>query len=182
MKARGWFFLLMFLLAFFHKPILRAFFILDYREKIIAYSRENGINPAMISAIVFTESRFDSVAKSHKGALGLMQIMPATGKWVAEQMGWKDFSPNDLLNPERNLKAGTWYLAYLWRLFNQNENLALASYNAGSSYVLKWVQEGVWYGDLIKLEQIPFPETKKYLLKIVFFKNIYRYLYPELTF
>jgi len=181
-KWRIWFFLFLFFVVFFHKPILRAFFILDYREQITAYSRESGINPAMISAIIYVESRFNSTAQSHKGALGLMQIMPSTGKWVADQLMWPNFSSADLLNPDKNLKVGTWYLAYLWRLFKQNDNLALASYNAGSRYVSQWVEDGVWYGDIVKLEQIPFPETKKYLMKIVFLKKLYRYLYPELSY
>lgn len=171
--------LFLFFIFLWHKPILRVFFVLDYRVEITAYCRANRVNPAMISAIIFVESRFDSQAKSHKGALGLMQIMPETGHWIARQLGWQDFSTESLLNPEKNLQIGIWYIAYLQRQYHQNDYLALASYNAGSRYVSEWLANGIWDGDSVKVDQIPFPETKKYLIRIMFLKKIYRYLYPE---
>jgi soluble lytic murein transglycosylase len=177
----GGFFLALFLLALlWHKPILKIYFVLDYTDKIITFSRANGVSPATVSAIVFAESRFNTVARSHKGALGLMQIMPSTGEWVAGQLAWRSFSENDLLNPEKNLAVGIWYLAYLKRNFNHNEYLALASYNAGSRYVSQWLQDGTWDGDKIKIEQIPFPETKKYIIRILILRKIYGYLYSDL--
>lgn len=171
--------LTIFLVVLWHKPILRLFFVLDYGNQIVAYSRENQVNPAMISAIVFTESRFDTLAKSHKGALGLMQIMPETGAGVARELNWEEFSSNDLLDPDKNLRIGIWYIAYLKRQFNYNDYLALASYNAGLSNVNNWITEGTWDGDTVRIEQIPFPETKKYLLQIMFLKRIYSYLYSD---
>jgi Soluble lytic murein transglycosylase and related regulatory proteins (some contain LysM/invasin domains) len=180
-RARAGFILVLLLLVLlWHKPILRIYFVLDYPDKIITYSRANGMNPSTVSAIVFTESRFNTAACSHKGALGLMQIMPSTGEWVARQLDWKSFSKNDLLIPEKNLAVGIWYLAYLKRNFNQNEYLALASYNAGSRHVSQWLKDGVWDGDRIKIEQIPFPETKKYIIRILVLRKIYSYLYPDL--
>ncbi len=167
-------------LIFYHKPILRMYFILDHQQQIVNYSQQSKLNPALISATVFAESGFNPVAQSHKGAIGLMQVMPATGEWVAGQMMWKDFRVNDLHDPDKNLQIGIWYLAYLKRSFNQNDYLALASYNAGSRYVLEWVEQGVWNGDMVKVEQIPFPETKNYVLKVLFLKKVYQYLYPEL--
>ncbi|MCL6590972.1 MAG: lytic transglycosylase domain-containing protein [Firmicutes bacterium] len=172
--------LIMTVLFLCHKPVLKAFFILEYKEYIANYCRQYQVNPTMISALVFTESRFDTGAQSHKGALGLMQIMPSTGGWVAEKLMWRDFSPEDLLDPQTNLKAGIWYMAYLKKLFNHNEYLALASYNAGSRYVTKWIADGIWDGNVVKIEQIPFAETKKYVLKIIVVQKIYSYLYPEL--
>lgn len=171
--------LTIFLVVLWHKPILRLFFVLDYENLIVAYSRENQVNPAMISAIVFTESRFDTLAKSHKGALGLMQIMPETGAGIAKKLNWEEFSSNDLLDPDKNLRIGIWYIAYLKRQFNYNDYLALASYNAGLSNVNNWIAEGTWDGDTVRIEQIPFPETKKYLLQIMFLKRIYSYLYSD---
>jgi peptidoglycan lytic transglycosylase len=179
-RYRGLFLLILFLVMLWHKPILKIYFVLNYGDQITAYSRANGVSSAMISAIVFTESRFNTEARSHKGALGLMQIMPSTGEWVAHQMDWKSFSKSDLLEPGKNLAVGIWYLAYLKRNFNHNEYLALASYNAGSRYVSEWLADGTWDGDKIKIEQIPFPETKKYVMRILFLRKIYHYLYPEL--
>lgn len=179
-KHRGWILIIIFFILLWHKPLLRIYFVLDYGEKIARYSRDNGVNPALISAIIFVESRFNTAAQSHKGALGLMQIMPSTGQWVAGQLSWKKFLANDLLDPDKNLAVGTWYVAYLQNYFNENDYLALASYNAGSRYVLDWREQGIWDGDSVKLEQIPFPETKKYIIKVIILKKIYRYLYPDL--
>jgi soluble lytic murein transglycosylase len=99
---------------------------------------------------------------------------------VAQQLAWPGFSKNDLLIPEKNLKVGIWYLAYLKRNFAHNEYLALASYNAGSRYVSEWVQNGTWDGDKIRIEQIPFPETRKYIFRIMFLRKIYQYLYSDI--
>ena len=180
MRYKGFIILLLFLAVIWHKPILKIYFTLNYKDQIINCSKDNGVGSATISAIVFAESRFNAAAKSRKGALGLMQIMPDTGKWVAEQLAWQEFSVNDLLKPETNLTVGTWYLAHLKRNFD-NEYLALASYNAGTRYVLEWLADGTWDGDKIKIEQIPFPETKKYLIQILVLRKIYNYLYPELV-
>jgi soluble lytic murein transglycosylase len=179
-RFKKWLFLSALLLIIVHKPVLQSYFILDYKPQIVAYSKNNNLNPALISAIIFTESRFNAQAQSQKGALGLMQVMPSTGKWVARQLEWERFSKQDLLNPEKNLAVGVWYLAYLNRYFNYNESLALASYNAGHRYVSKWLEERVWDGDLISSEKIPFPETKDYVVRINFYKKIYQYLYPDL--
>ena len=168
-----------FLVVLWHKPILRLFFVMEYGNQIVAYSRENQVNPAMISAIVFTESRFDTLAKSHKGSLGLMQIMPETGAGVARELNWQDFSSKDLLDPDKNLRVGIRYISYLKRQFNNNDYLALASYNAGLRNVNNWVAEGTWDGNKVRIEQIPFPETRKYLLRIMFLKRIYGYLYSD---
>jgi soluble lytic murein transglycosylase len=165
----------------FHRPLLKKYFILDYRQTIIDFSRDHRMNPALVSAIVFTESGFNPAAESHKGAVGLMQIMPATGQWVAEQMMLRNFTLSELTDPDINLKIGIWYLAYLKQYFHENDYLALASYNAGHRYVSGWVENGIWNGDTVKIEQIPFPETKKYVLKVLLLKKVYGYLYPELS-
>jgi soluble lytic murein transglycosylase len=179
-RYRGLLIILLFLVILWHKPILRIYFVLDYRERIVAYSRSNGVDAATVSAIAFAESRFNPKACSHKGALGLMQIIPSTGEWIARQLNWPSFSKRDLFDPEKNLAIGIWYLAYLERNFN-NEYLALASYNAGSRHVSRWLNEGIWDGNKVKVEQIPFPETKKYVLRILVLRKIYRYLYPDLS-
>lgn len=174
-------FIIIVFMGVWHKSILRIYFVFDYKDKIISYSTSNGISAALICAVVFTESRFDPLAKSHKGALGLMQIMPQTGNWVAQRILDSPLSTAALLDPDNNLAVGIWYMAYLKRHFQNNENLALASYNAGTSYVQDWVKQGVWEGDAVKVDQIPFPETRKYVLRVIMLEKIYRYLYPELS-
>lgn len=178
---RGWLLLLLIFMILWHKPILKVFFVLNYQTEIIKYSQVHQLNPSLIGAMVFVESGFNPKAISHKGALGLMQIMPGTGEWVAKELGISNYASEDLLEPEKNLRVGAWYLDYLKRLYNGNDYLALASYNAGQRNVSQWVREGIWSGDPVKIEQIPFPETKKYLIKILFYKKAYSYLYPELS-
>lgn len=178
---RGWLLLLLLFILFWHKPILKIFFVLDYKNEIIKYCKVHQLDSTLVGAMIFVESGYNPKAISHKGAMGLMQIMPNTGEWAAKELGTKKFSSQDLLDPEKNLSIGIWYLDYLKRYFNGNHYLALASYNAGHRNVLKWVRDGIWSGDSVKIEQIPFPETKKYLIKVLFYKKVYNYLYPELA-
>lgn len=179
-KSRGILWLFIFFLALWHKPILRIYFTLDYYDQIQMNCQRNDLSPSLVGAIIFVESRYDPNAKSTKGALGLMQIMPTTGRWVAEQIPIKNFQDQDLMEPSRNLEIGTWYLAYLKKYFKGNETLALAAYNAGYRYVEQWRESNIWDGDLVKIENIPFPETKKYLFRINSIRKMYRYLYPDL--
>ena len=178
---RGWLLLLIFFIILWHKPILKIFFVLNYQAEIINYSQIHQLNPSLVGAMIFVESGFNPNAVSQKGAMGLMQIMPGTGEWGARELGIENYSSKDLLEPPKNLRVGTWYLAYLKRLYNGNDYLALASYNAGHRNVSQWIRDGLWSGDSVKIEQIPFPETKKYLIKILFYKKVYNYLYPELN-
>ena len=151
-----------------------------YAEYVEKEAKECHLEPALVYAVIKQESGFDPKCVSNAGAIGLMQIMPDTGEWAAKELGTNKFSTQDLLEPEKNLRIGTWYLNYLKRYFNGNDYLALASYNAGHRNVSRWIREGIWSGDSVKIEQIPFPETKKYLIKIILYRRIYSYLYPEL--
>lgn len=176
----GWLWLFIILVICFHKPVLKSFFILNYQDSILSVSRKYAIQPDLLSAVIFVESRFQPEAKSSKGALGLMQIMPATGKWISNQLEWQHFEESDLLDPKKNITLGTWYLSYLTRYFKGNQTAGLAAYNAGHRYVRGWMNSKVWDGDLVKIESIPFSETKQYLFQINMLTKIYRYLYPEL--
>lgn len=172
--------LLLICLLIFHKPMLKIFFVVDYERIIIPAAEQHGLNPHLLSALIFVESRFDTRAESAKGARGLMQIMPQTGEWAAQQLGFKGIDADDLHDPEVNIFIGTWYLDYLKEKLDNNEILALAAYNAGYGNVQKWRDESIWDGDVNKTEKIPFPETKKYILQIVTLRKIYEYLYPDL--
>lgn len=180
-ENQGWWLLLLFFMILWNKPILKIFFVMRYQAEIIKFSQTHQLNPALVGAMVFVESRFDPRVVSHKGAMGLMQVMPNTGQWIAKELGKSNYAAEDLLDPVENLRVGTWYLAYLKRLFKGNDYLALASYNAGHGNVTQWIREGIWSGDSAKIEQIPFPETRKYLIKILLYRRVYSYLYPELN-
>lgn len=178
--GRSWLWILILLTIGFHKPILKLFFVLNYQQSIVSVSRQYNIKPDVLTAVIFVESRFDPRAKSSKGAVGLMQIMPGTGEWISNQLEWEHFQVDDLLDPEKNITMGSWYLSYLTDYFKGNQTAALAAYNAGHRYVRGWIDAKVWDGDLVKIERIPFSETKRYLFQINLVTKIYRYLYPEL--
>ena len=92
------------------KVILKNFFPLEYEKSIIEYSQMYNVDPNLVAAVINTESKFVVDASSSKGAIGLMQIMPDTGKWIAEKLELTNFKEEMIENPEMNIKMGTWYL------------------------------------------------------------------------
>lgn len=118
------------------------------------------------------ESRFEPEIRSSAGAVGLMQVMPDTGTWVAEQAGYD--SEFQLIDPADNIQLGTWFLAYTHREYEGNSMLAIASYNAGPGNVNDWVQRFGYNDPDVFVEQIPFPETKGYVESV--FSNYWNYL------
>ncbi len=145
-----------------------------YEDIIERYAKEYKLEKSFILAVINVESRFDKDAVSNKGAIGLMQIMPDTGKWLAEKMEIKDFSTSMLYIPEINVKIGAYYLSELLKKF-KNERLALCAYNAGSTNVYKWLKDKDYTlnGDI---HTIPFKETDKYVKKIDIIKKGYNIL------
>lgn len=135
-----------------------------YSGFINKYSAQYNVDPMLIKAIIKAESNFISDAVSVKGAIGLMQIMPATGKQIAQYLQIKNFKAEMLYNPETNIMFGICYYNILNTMFDGNSNLVLASYNAGLGNVTQWRQMNpiVEYDS----EQMPFNETKKYVKKI----------------
>jgi len=104
---------------------------LDYKDSIKKYSKERGLRPNFVCAIINTESGFDSNSTSGVGATGLMQIMPGTGASIAEELGETGYSPSNLYDPDTNIRYGTWYIKGLLDKYNGDTDLALAAYNAG---------------------------------------------------
>lgn len=135
-----------------------------------------GLDPLFVAAVINTESHFRSEVESPKGAVGLMQIMPDTAKWIAEQQGISKFKQEDLLKPETNIAFGTWYLANLTKEFNSPVKV-LAAYNGGRGNVKEWLEKGVWSGDEEDLEQIPFEETQNYVKKVLRSYRVYHIIY-----
>ncbi len=160
-----------------HKQAGKHLYPLEYREHIFRHAAENGLEPFLVSAIIKVESGFRSDALSPRGAVGLMQLMPQTGEWVAAQRG-EAYAPELLLDPETNIRFGAWYLAYLNREFG-DAVIALAAYNGGRGNVIKWLSEGTWSGAATDLDQIPFPETRQFVRKTVWTEKVYAYLYQE---
>ncbi|MGQ9824170.1 MAG: lytic transglycosylase domain-containing protein [Desulfotomaculales bacterium] len=156
--------------------IVRAVYPFAYRETINYYAGQYNIDPCFIAAVIKAESNFNPRAVSPRGARGLMQVMPETGMWAAQQVGQEEFSAEQLFNPEINIRLGSWYLADLSREFNGNPVLVLAAYNGGRANVREWLAEG----NLSRgqdIDRIPFPETRQFIRKVLWNYRVYRFLY-----
>jgi soluble lytic murein transglycosylase len=112
------------------------------------------------------ESRFVNVAKSGVGAAGLMQIMPATGRWIAQRLGIKGFNTRSLSEPEVNIKFGTYYLRHVQDSLDGQPVLATAAYNAGPRRAQRW-RDSKPMESAIYIESIPFSETREYVKKVM---------------
>tara|TARA_R110002072_G_scaffold1598_7_gene13646 strand:+ start:5303 stop:7234 length:1932 start_codon:yes stop_codon:yes gene_type:complete len=146
-------------------------FPLAYQDNFVAGARTEDIPLTWSMAIARQESAFMPDARSSAGAIGLMQLMPATARQVAKEKGVSIRSNNELTDPLTNIKLGTAYLGRMFRRFNHNRILASAAYNAGPNRVAKWLDPtlplDVW------IETIPFAETRNYVQNVLVFSSIY---------
>jgi soluble lytic murein transglycosylase len=134
-----------------------------------AHAHNYDLNPALLAAVIDEESKFRADAKSSAGAVGLMQLLPATAKGIAIHTGGSKFVTSDLYDPEINVRYGAWYLHHLLQKYG-DERLALAAYNAGQQNVDTWRAEG---------KGVQFPETRAYVDEVERLKDIYRRAYPR---
>ena len=137
---------------------------LRYSEYVRVHARENGIDPALLAAVIYQESKFNADARSKSGAIGLMQLTPQTAHGIALRTGGARFRTADLLDPEINIRYGAWYLAHLEHKYG-SDRLALAAYNAGQGNVDRWLQSGA---------AVRFPETRAYVDHVVHLQHVYR--------
>lgn len=151
-------------------------YIYPYKDIIIKYAEKNELEVSMLTAVILSESKFYYSAQSHRGAKGLMQLMPETAKWVAGEIGQENFEEEQLLDPDTNIKLGSWYLASLKKEFKGNEILMLAAYNAGRGNVNEWIVNYGWENDFSDIEKIPYTETRLYVEKVLMRKQVYEEL------
>ncbi|HHY24560.1 MAG TPA: lytic transglycosylase domain-containing protein [Clostridiaceae bacterium] len=170
--------LFVFILVFSGRWYVRKIYPIKYKDYIFKYSEENGIDPYLTISVIFVESKFYPNAISKKGARGLMQIMPKTGEWIAEQIGIEDYQVDDLFDIETNIRLGTWYLAYLMKQFDGDLILVLAAYNGGQGNVREWLQQNQQVSDF---DNFPYKETRDYVVKIDCVYKIYKGLYNRFT-
>ena len=164
--------LLVFLIAILFRGIaLYKIYPLEFKDEITRYSEMYSIDKYFVCAVIYVESRFDEKAASNKGAIGLMQIMPDTGKWAAEKIGLDGYSEDSLVDADVNIHIGCWYLSYLSQLFDRDARKVLAAYNAGPAKVQKWLDDD----ELLK--NIPYEETEQYLNKVQDYYEVYKGLY-----
>ncbi len=158
-------------LIFLGKTAITYILPTKYTDIIEEYSKKYNIENELVYAVINAESRFNKNAVSNKGAIGLMQIMPETGEWLAKKMGIEDFSQEMLYEPNVNVQIGCYYLGYLIEKF-EDERLALCAYNAGSTNVYRWLANDKYSIDGY-VHTIPFKETDKYVKKINILKKGY---------
>ena len=136
---------------------------LHYSEFVRVHAREHNLDPALMAAVIYQESKFDKSAKSSSGAIGLMQLTPATAHGIAVRTGGSAFHTRDLYDADINIRYGAWYLHNLFKKYD-SERLVLAAYNAGQGNVDKWIA---------RHESIQFPETRAYVTRVERLKKVY---------
>jgi soluble lytic murein transglycosylase len=134
---------------------------LRHDDIIRQQARDKALDPALIAAVIYRESKFREDQTSRAGARGLMQILPSTARFVARNTGGTAFEVSDLANAQVNISYGAWYLRYLLDDYDQNEIAAIAAYNAGRRHVDRWGASALRLGD------IRFPETRQYVSDVL---------------
>jgi soluble lytic murein transglycosylase len=145
----------------------RLWYPLRYEQIVRGHADNYGLDPALLAAVIYQESKFKANARSSSGAIGLMQLLPDTAKGIALHTGGSAFRVDDLYDPEINVRYGAWYLRHLLRKY-RDERSALAAYNAGQDNVDRWLREG---------KEIQFSETRAYVDRVEELKEIYRNAY-----
>ncbi len=148
-------------------------YIAPYRDLASAYAQENGLDEAWVYGLMRQESRFIDYARSGVGAQGLMQIMPATAKWISRQLGLGKNAHAGIGKPETNIRFGTYYLKHIFDSLSQSPVLATAGYNAGPGRARRWQAEMPLEG-AIYVETIPYLETREYVKKVLANAMFYR--------
>ena len=147
----------------------RARYPLRYETIVRAHARNYDLPPALLAAVIYTESKFDADARSDAGAVGLMQLLPDTARGIATRTGGDGFVESDLLDPEINVRYGSWYLRHLLDRYHDVPT-ALAAYHAGQGNVDDWLRDG---------GGIRFPETRHYVEKVLDARQVYADVYAD---
>ncbi len=156
----------------------RRTYKLLYPDEILACADEFSLDPCLVAAVIQTESSNRAQVVSPKGAIGLMQIMPSTGEWIASKLDVSNYSEERLKEPLLNIRLGCWYIRYLLDKYGGNERMALYAYNAGPGNVDKWLKDPQYAG-INGLENIPYTETADYAIKVQSAKEKYSKLYEK---
>jgi soluble lytic murein transglycosylase len=159
------------------RPYWEALFPKAYWVDLRKYSVLNGLDPYLVASLIRQESEFNAGAISHANAVGLMQLLPKTGKTVAKQVKLKGFSAPQLYMPAVNLQLGTRYFKEMVDKYNGQFEYALAAYNAGTDRVGDWLGQGHYRDPQEFVESIPFTETREYVQAILRNASMYRQLY-----
>ena len=155
---------------------VRMRYPLKYETIVRAHADNYGLQPSLLAAVIYSESKFDPEARSQAGAIGLMQLLPETAQGIADHTGGGRFTVADLYDPEINIRYGAWYLSRMQRKYRDHPqalDLALAAYNAGQGNVDAWVA-ATPAGAVVR---IPFRETRDYIARVRHLQALYRRAY-----
>ena len=150
-------------------PYVRVVYPLEYEAIVRGHARNYRLDPALLAAVIYHESRFDPRARSSSGAIGLMQLLPDTARGIALRTGGTRFRVDDLYEPELNVRYGSWYLRHLLDRYGDVAT-ALAAYNAGQRNVDRWVSSGSGIG---------FGETRRYVRGVLEMRDVYARAYSD---
>ncbi len=146
--------------------LLQAKYPIRYQEFVEDYAKEFDLDEALVYAVIHTESKFDTYAESSAGAKGLMQLTDETGGDCADRLKIKDFSPEQLFEPDVNVRFGCYYLRRLIQEYDGITETAIAAYNGGPGNVNKWLLDSRYSSGDGRLYEIPFRETRNYVKKV----------------
>jgi soluble lytic murein transglycosylase len=161
------------LVPMLHRAVREVTLPLRHEDIIRQQAREKRLDPALVAGVIFAESKFRDQT-SATGAKGLMQIQPETAKFIARRSGGTAFEIADLGTPQINIQYGTYYLRYLLDRYGQNVVLAVAAYNGGETNVDRWIAESGRRGKAFRIQDIPFPETRAYVERVLKAERDYR--------
>jgi soluble lytic murein transglycosylase len=151
---------------------------LQHEDIIRQQAAEKDLDPALLAAVIFAESKFRDET-SRAGAKGLMQLTPATARYIAHLSGGTRFSLDDLSTPQVNISYGAYYLRYLLNRYGGNTALALAAYNGGEGNVDRWIGQAGAANRSLRVDDIPFPETRAYVARVLRARGEYARTYAR---
>ncbi len=153
---------------------------LRHEDIIRQQAREKGLDPALIAAVIYQESRFRDGQVSDAGAQGLMQLLPSTAEYIANLSGGTAFVQGDLATAQVNISYGAYYLRYLEKKYRGSDALALAAYNGGEGQLDEWLRSAADRGETFDPgKHIPFPETREYVESVLDLRSQYRSQYER---
>ena len=162
-----------------HHAVREITLPLRHEDIIRQQAREKGLDPSLIAAVIYAESRFRDGQTSSAGAQGLMQLTPATARYIARKSGGTQFVVDDLATPQVNIAYGAYYLRYLLRRYDGNEDFALAAYNAGEGNVDRWIASARAQNKALTIAAIPYAETRAYVERVQSVRRDYRSAYAK---
>jgi soluble lytic murein transglycosylase len=178
-KQRRWLLALAFgvIAVWLYREARRAWLERHQDELILTVATRYGVDPALVKAVIWRESRFDPGARGTSGEIGLMQIMKDTGDDWAKAENIRFYWHRQLFDPEKNIRAGTWYLKRMLRRYQHTDNpipYALAAYNAGPGNADKWAKGAASASSAAFIRQIGFPGTRQYVQAVMRRHDYYR--------